>query len=326
MRNFLKSLIITIISLIPLSLQGVPKRVSDHRALIDYASNNIRERARRPEIVQHLKDLFVLYGLGAEVLLEEFKELLSSADCSIQNVEYKMDCDRFFIDFLCRDTLLTLIFENARAEAGRSVWFSIAMPSAQRLIRLTGQNYGAFFRHLYELLNTHIRTCQNPDPFAIEKRDAFEAFGHNVFHTQVVECSKLPPFEINAKAAHMFVQKWWLSGCKRGQDGRSMEAKVKPLCGLLIRGAKFLCPRVKELFRPTVIIIAKVKGGLFWRMQFPKFPEGEDCRILAIQRYEENGKRIFVVTAEYMGLLPFAIKFTQDGILDCREIVIPDDD
>ena len=319
MKGIKNYLLAVVISLTTVSLYGNPE-IALYRI-----SEEVKNHTVQRSVLAFIRQIFEAIDRGEVLSAEDFDPLLPK-QYSVKSMKYDEKYHYISVECLRRDIPFELLLERNEVAVyqklpGCTVFISllplragdgeidIFVPSEkQRLLRYAYGHCDVFFKHLYELLNEHARTSENTDPFAIRMRDAFEQSGYSLI--QPVKDGDIPPFAINAENMYAFLTRWCMREKRKGRSISAMTTDVEPLYLLLMREAASLCPRVRELFEPTVFAVVNEFGESYLQIGFPRETVRKKCRILAVQKFERIGKYVLFVSAEYLGL-PFRIKLEQ---------------
>lgn len=316
------------------SLHGNPKEL----VYAQYLTREIEWHLWQHDGSKHLRRIFEKLSRGEKVTTEDVKPLFP-AGCCIEGIrltsatlfalmkedptgsasdensipEKKHDC--VLVKFRCWDIPFTLclkedgtvaVYIKCKTAAGY-IYLTVnkSVPNENQLMKYAYEHYDIFSKHLYALLNKHIRTKWNPSPFATQMRDAFDEQNGYVFN-QVVD--PVPCFVVNAESTYAFIQKWCLQQSRAGRTERAMTEDLYPVYNLLFKGRKALCDRVREFFRPTVIDRVKNNGIDCFRVRYEEPRKGGKFHVKEVLQIETFGKRIFIMNADYL-LLPFLVIF-----------------
>lgn len=330
MKGIKNYLLAVVISLTTVSLYGNPE-IALYRI-----SEEVKNHTVQRSVLAFIRQIFEAIDRGEVLSAEDFDPLLPK-QYSVKSMKYDEKYHYISVECLRRDIPFELLLERNEVAvcqklSGCTVWISllplhagdgeidIFVPSEkQRLLRYAYGHCDVFFKHLYELLNEHAQTSENTDPFAIRMRDAFDQSGCSL--TQPVKDGDIPPFAINAENMYAFLTRWRMREKRKGRSISAMTTDVeRPYHLLLMREAASLCPRVRELFEPTVFAVVNEFGESYLQIGFPRETVKKKCRVLAmaIQKFERIGKYVLFVSAEYLGL-PFRIKLEQTRKGVCRD-------
>ena len=315
---------------ITVSLYGNPKE----SIYVWYVVREIKEHIRQPDGPKCIKRIFRKLSRGEKVTAKDVK-FLFPARCCIKSIKLKshnfhdlmkeeqilgssgensvpvkkFDC--VLIQFCYQEIPFTLCLKKngivvLRATAAGHIFLIVneIVPSENQLMKYAYEHYDVFTKHLYALLNEHISTEPEVNPFAVQMQSAFEQFGCSF--NQTVE--PVPCFIDNAENTYAFIRKWSRKQYKKGRTFCAIGADLQPMYELFSQESDVLCARVGKFFQSTVIDVVESNGESIWRVRYFEPRKGENLFVGNLSYKQKFGKHVFTIKVGYL-LLLFRVSF-----------------